>query len=97
MHGRSSLVYHRHGAGHAATVDLNACIFRGIKSPFSVIRYHSLIVESESLAQCPNLISTAWTSDGISMGLQHATLPIYGIQFHPEASSVFYSCLFDLI
>ena len=72
MHGKTSLVTHR-----------NTDVFKGIPSPFTVTRYHSLAVERESLPDC--LEVTAETADGEIMGLAHKTLPIYGVQFHPES------------
>lgn len=72
MHGKTSVMTHT-GAG----------IFRGIPSPFTATRYHSLIVERESLPEC--LEVTAQTADGTIMGLQHRTLPVFGVQFHPES------------
>ena len=72
MHGKTSLVTHR-----------NTDVFTGIPSPFTVTRYHSLAVERESLPDC--LEVSAETADGEIMGLAHKTLPIYGVQFHPES------------
>lgn len=72
MHGKTSLVYHN-GRG----------IFKGISSAFEGMRYHSLIGERESLPVCLEI--TATTQDGIIMGVQHKTYPIYGIQVHPES------------
>ncbi len=72
MHGKTSLVTHN-GKG----------IFKGIKSPFTATRYHSLIVERASF---PDVLEiTAETADGTIMGLQHKTLPVFGVQFHPES------------
>lgn len=72
MHGKTSPVYH-HGAG----------VFRGLPSPFEATRYHSLIVERESL---PDVLEiTAETDDGEIMGLKHKSWPLEGVQFHPEA------------
>lgn len=72
MHGKVSPVYHQ-GKG----------IFAGLRTPFNATRYHSLIVEKESLPDCLEI--TAETSDGIIMGLQHKTLNVHGVQFHPES------------
>lgn len=71
MHGKVSAVHHK-GTG----------IFRGIPSPFTATRYHSLIVEEPA----PDVLEvTAFTTDGEVMGLSHKTLPIHGVQFHPES------------
>lgn len=72
MHGKTSSVMHT-GAG----------VFRGLPSPFTVIRYHSLAIERESLPDCLEI--TAWTADGEIMGVRHKEFPIEGVQFHPES------------
>ncbi len=71
-HGKTSPITH-HGEG----------IFAGLPSPFTATRYHSLIVEAESLPSV--LEATAWSDDGLIMGLRHRTLPVEGVQFHPES------------
>jgi anthranilate synthase component 2 len=72
MHGKLSQI------GHTSKG-----IFKGLPKKFEVTRYHSLIVERESLPGC--LAITARTSDGLIMGLQHKTHPVHGVQFHPES------------
>lgn len=72
MHGKVSLVHH---AGRG--------VFVGLPSPFSAVRYHSLIIERQSLPDC--LEVTAETEDGVIMGLRHRTLDVEGVQFHPES------------
>jgi len=71
MHGKTSPIYHQ-GKG----------IFDGLPSPFEATRYHSLMVE-EPVPDC--LEVTAFTSDGIVMGLKHKEHPTFGVQFHPES------------
>ena len=72
MHGKASPVLHT-GQG----------VFAGLPSPLSAIRYHSLAVRRDTLPAC--LEVTAWTEDGEIMGLRHRTLPVEGVQFHPES------------
>jgi anthranilate synthase/aminodeoxychorismate synthase-like glutamine amidotransferase len=72
MHGKTSLIYHD-----------GKDIFQGIPNPFEATRYHSLIVERESLPGC--LEVSAQTSVGEIMGLRHKQFAIYGVQFHPES------------
>ena len=72
MHGKTSNVHHD-GRG----------VFTGVASPFEAARYHSLVVEEESLPDC--LEVTSRTPDGVVMGIRHTEYPIEGIQFHPES------------
>ncbi len=72
MHGKTSVLTHD-----------GSSVFKGIASPYTVIRYHSLVIERSS---CPKeLIVTASSDDGEIMAVRHATLPIHGVQFHPES------------
>jgi anthranilate synthase component 2 len=72
MHGKVSEIRH---AGEA--------VFRGLNGPFRGTRYHSLVVDRDTCP--PELQVTAETADGLIMGLSHRTLPIHGVQFHPES------------
>jgi anthranilate synthase/aminodeoxychorismate synthase-like glutamine amidotransferase len=72
MHGRTSAVEHN-GTG----------VFAGLPSPLTAGRYHSLVVERETLP--PEIEVTAWTTDGEVMAIVHRELPIVGLQFHPES------------
>lgn len=72
MHGKLSPIYHN-GQG----------VFAGLPSPFMATRYHSLIVRREDLPA--ELEITAWTEDGLVMGMRHRSFPVEGVQFHPES------------
>ena len=72
VHGKTGQMHHN-GTG----------VFAGLPSPFEATRYHSLVVERESLPDC--LEVNAWLEDGTIMGLRHNSLPIHGVQFHPES------------
>lgn len=77
MHGKTSAVLHTHQG-----------VFDGLDNPLEVTRYHSLVVERETLPICLEI--TAWTTDndvtpGLIMGLRHSTLDVEGVQFHPES------------
>ena len=72
MHGKTSLLSHTEQGA-----------FAGLENPFTVTRYHSLVVERESLPDCLEI--TAWTDDGEIMGLRHKELMVEGVQFHPES------------
>ena len=72
MHGKVSPVYHHHRG-----------MFKDLPNPVTCTRYHSLVIERVSLPDCLEI--TAWTDDDEIMGVRHKTLPIEGVQFHPEA------------
>ena len=72
MHGKTSPIHHSGGG-----------VFASLPSPFTATRYHSLVIERESLPDC--LEVHAWTDDGEIMGVRHKTLPVEGVQFHPES------------
>jgi anthranilate synthase/aminodeoxychorismate synthase-like glutamine amidotransferase len=82
MHGKTSLIYHN-----------KTGLFLGLPNPFEATRYHSLIVERQSIPDCLEI--TAETSEKEVMGLRHKLYPIYGVQFHPE--SILTSCGKDLL
>jgi anthranilate synthase component 2 len=72
MHGKTSPVRHdRRG------------LFRGLPDPLTATRYHSLVVDRDTLPDC--LEVSAWTDDGVVMGLRHRSRPLQGVQFHPES------------
>lgn len=72
MHGKTSPVIHAEKS-----------VFKGLPSPFTATRYHSLIVKRETLPDCLEI--TAETEDGVIMGLRHREMEIHGVQFHPES------------
>ena len=72
MHGKTSPIFHKEES-----------VFKGLSIPFDATRYHSLVVERESLPDCLNI--TAWTEEGDIMGFQHLEHPVHGVQFHPES------------
>ena len=72
MHGKTSLIRHA-GAG----------VFAGLPQPLEATRYHSLVVARDSIPD--DLVVTAWTDDGVVMGLRHRSLAVEGVQFHPES------------
>jgi anthranilate synthase component 2 len=72
VHGKLSLIKHQ-GKG----------VFRGINEPFQATRYHSLVVERDTMPK--DLTIVAETGDGLVMGVAHASLPVHGVQFHPES------------
>ncbi len=72
MHGKTSLIHHN-----------DTSVFTGLDNPFTATRYHSLVIERESLPDCLEI--TAWADDGEIMGVRHKTLAVHGVQFHPES------------
>jgi anthranilate synthase component 2 len=72
MHGKTSPIFHD-----------NSGLFRDLANPFHATRYHSLVIERESLPDCLEI--TAWTEEGEIMGVRHKNLAIEGLQFHPES------------
>ena len=72
MHGKTSMIHH-----------LDQGVFRGLHNPLQATRYHSLVIERESLPDCLEI--TAWTEDDEIMGVRHRTLDVEGVQFHPES------------
>jgi anthranilate synthase component 2 len=87
MHGKTSKINHG-----------NVGVFRGLPNPFEATRYHSLVIEKDSLPDCLEI--TAWTATSAGevdeiMGVRHRTLPVEGVQFHPE--SILTGCGHDLL
>ncbi|HRZ40241.1 MAG TPA: gamma-glutamyl-gamma-aminobutyrate hydrolase family protein, partial [Candidatus Omnitrophota bacterium] len=74
MHGKTSLIKH-------TGVDL----FRGLKNPFEATRYHSLVIEKETCPECLEVIAWSDDEDAEIMGVRHRSLPVWGVQFHPES------------
>ncbi len=77
MHGKTSLIYHK-----------DQGVFKGLNNPFTATRYHSLVIEQETIPDCLEI--TAWTQDAAGkldeiMGVRHKQLDIEGVQFHPES------------
>ena len=72
MHGKTSQIHHK-----------NEGVFRALPNPYRATRYHSLVIERQSIPEC--LEVTAWTDDGEIMGVRHKTLAVEGVQFHPES------------
>jgi len=72
MHGKVSRIHHT-----------DKGVFRGLAEPFEATRYHSLVIERATLPE--HLEVTAWTEDGEIMGVRHVSLPVEGVQFHPES------------
>jgi anthranilate synthase component 2 len=72
MHGKTSAIHHNHTG-----------VFHSLPDPFTATRYHSLVIERETLPEC--LAITAWTDDGEIMGVRHKALAVQGVQFHPES------------
>lgn len=72
MHGKTSPIFHD-----------GRELYAGLPDPFDATRYHSLLVERDSLPECLEI--TAWTEEGEIMGMRHRELPVWGMQFHPES------------
>jgi anthranilate synthase component 2 len=77
MHGKTSMIHHK-----------NVGVFHGLENPFEATRYHSLVIEKDSIPDCLEI--TAWTQDAHGnldeiMGVRHKTLAVEGVQFHPES------------
>jgi anthranilate synthase component 2 len=77
MHGKTSMIYHA-----------NTGVFRGLNNPYRATRYHSLVIEKDSLPDCLEITAWTQTADGDIdeiMGVRHKTLDVEGVQFHPES------------
>ena len=72
MHGKTSMIHHK-----------DSGVFKGLENPLQATRYHSLVIERETLPEC--LEVTAWTDDDEIMGVRHKTMDVEGVQFHPES------------
>jgi len=72
MHGKTSMIFHD-----------GRSIFKDLPNPFEALRYHSLIVQKDTVPECLEI--TAWTAEGEIMGLRHRKYPVEGVQFHPES------------
>lgn len=72
MHGKTSPIFHD-----------GKTVFQGLPDPFTATRYHSLIIEKETMPSCLEI--TAWTDQGEIMGVRHKEYPVEGVQFHPES------------
>lgn len=72
MHGKTSAIHHN-----------NTSVFHGLPNPFTATRYHSLVIERQTLPDCLDI--TAQSDDGEIMGVCHKTLAVHGVQFHPES------------
>ncbi len=82
MHGKTSMVYHSDDG-----------IFEGVDNPFKATRYHSLVIERNSIPDCLEI--TAWTDDQEIMAVRHRELPVDGVQFHPESIATHFG--YDLL
>ncbi len=72
MHGKTSQIYHK-----------NIGVFKDLPNPYTATRYHSLVIDRSTIPECLEI--TAWTDDDEIMGVKHKTMPIEGVQFHPES------------
>jgi anthranilate synthase component 2 len=87
MHGKTSMIHHG-----------DAGVFHGLPNPFEATRYHSLVIEKDSLPECLEITAWTGTPDGEVdeiMGVRHKTMPVEGVQFHPE--SILTGCGHDLL